>query len=165
MTLWPVLRPPDWPGAAHARCRPLLVHRDPSWVPWVAVARFDGPLVSYLGPDVPDAEPAAVDRLRAEPVAWTVLDDGDLPIVRIDGDHASERILDEGTLWRLGESALDSLALAVALPRSGLFLATPFSHAAALVEPARALHDAAGELRLTPRVLVVTEGRVVGVLS
>ena len=45
----------------------------------------------------------------------------------IEGEHAAERILDEGALWRLAESELDTQLLAIGIPRTGLLLATAAS--------------------------------------
>jgi hypothetical protein len=170
------LRPPGWGGEALSLMAPLFGGEGS------ADATFDeAPLVALVT-DLPTAtrtiskdtpperaellKAEALANLRAEPYEIAELDLGVKVLLVSGGYFAAEHLLDPEFMQGL-HTRLGSELLLAAAPRKGvLFVQSGLvaaEHAGALSQLVRTQHaEAAPSERLSPAVLVVSEGRVVG---
>jgi hypothetical protein len=151
--------------------RPLLDEAEPAALP-IVVCGLDGE--STFGmvrrealPKSPEiAFEEAMRNLGDEEVQSEEVEIGDLPVVIVSGSfYAAEKLLDRGFLLGLHDD-LETDYLAVAAPARGCMLATAMRHDAAALARfaaiARARYDGGGGRAISPAVLIVEAGRVVG---
>ena len=175
-TLLPVLRPATWPERSGCWSRPLLPLPD---APLVTLVQQVEPLLVTLGPErlthlgltPAEAEVRACANLALLPARWRSLQSptprgGWLEVQVLEAPLAASRILDLRTLADLGRQIVGTDALAVALPRSDLFLATPAAWAldGDFGAIARASFGEA-QAPLSARLFLVERGRLVGALT
>jgi hypothetical protein len=175
-TLLPVLRPPTWPERDRCWSRPLLPLPD---APLVTLTQQVEPLLVTLGHErlallgltPAEAEARALTNLALLPARWRTLQSptprgGWLELQVLQTPLAASRILDPGVLTHLGHQVIGADALALAIPRPDLLLATPAAWAldsdfGAIV---RSIHGEAPS-PLSTWVFLVQEGVLSGVLA
>lgn len=180
----PALKPYDWPHYKEVVCRPLVSGDKLPALPWV-VFGYDRPntfefLARRNFPQEITAEQlslieqAAIRNLKMRPVFWTRQEFnfgglGALEVLVCSEDFlAAERILDSSFMQQ-AHRQLNAEMLAVGIPRRGLMIAVNAKQSKEMVArfagAISAQYHRADSAPITPTVLVVTEGNVVGAVK
>jgi hypothetical protein len=169
--LMPSLRTRDSVELDECVWQPLVEDTAPADVPIVVVG-VDGEITfaimrrEAIEQTVDDALAAALGNLADEPVEREVIALGDQRVVVVTGSfYAAEKILDRAFMQAL-QAELGGRALAAATPARGELVvcadvATP-ARLARFVAFARGRYESFVSQQLSPRVLLVEDGRVVG---
>lgn len=179
----PALKPHDWPSYKDVVCRPLVSGDTSHDLPWVAYG-YDRPNTfeflarrNFPQEITPEQlsliEHAALRNLRARSTSWKYeeFDIGGKPLkvlVCSDDFLAAEHILDPSFMQQ-AHAQLNAEVLAVGIPLRGLMIATDAKQSNDMISrfagAISAQYHRAESAPITPTVLVVIRGNVVGVVK
>lgn len=173
------LRPPGWPGQSLALTVPILPtvsDAEHPTLPLLAIVLDRPQSTQTLPKDTPAADieglrAQAVANNRKRPFTTERLDLQGQPVLVVTGHYfAAERLFDEEFMRGLHEQLASTTLLAAAPTKGLLFIAPadadPRRASAVLDAVARGQHGRTVVTdRLSPQVLIVREGRVVGLVQ